>query len=395
MTTEINTLIYANIGNEIAWIHRNRPSYTLPQLVQQMRRDLWVLPLWCKESNEYILAPDNYSPLHPLLINEEEFVIEEKCAHSWKGEISLWGPEPTLQKKISGAVFRNPVSESSLEPLMNRMAGVIYFSHYNQIETEAIAITIENTQQLDGNKTHWKGGWVLKKPYTSSGRGIFFLSDSKRIPNTIHQCITHSSHLIAEPFLAKEEDWAAEYFIAPDHSIRFMGLSHFATNSTGQYLYSILSSRDRTIGKLLDVIHYPVWEQVQKDHLAFLSNEVAPYYSGYVGIDMLTYRHSIHKTMALHPFVELNLRYTMGAYALDLYKHFDNVLPEACFSVCSLPREQVKRNEWLKAQGKQPKRWEQVTAQFFKKNNLLLNIPEERSTHCARLSALSPLNKVV
>ena len=55
-------------------------------------------------------------------------------------------------------------------------------------------------------------------------------------------------------------------------------------------------------------------------HRAYLSREVAPYYRGPVGIDLLTYRpDGVSNRTALHPWVEINLRYTMGHYALDLY----------------------------------------------------------------------------
>ena len=68
---------------------------------------------------------------------------------------------------------------------------------------------------------------------------------------------------------------------------------------------------------------------------------MAPYYCGAVGIDLLTYRpDGVSSRIALHPWVEINLRYTMGHYALDLYRKRvpQGSLDQYRFGILSAPR---------------------------------------------------------
>ena len=65
--------------------------------------------------------------------------------------------------------------------------------------------------------------------------------------------------------------------------------------------------------KLLGAVGREAWARAQEAHKRFLSSEVAPYYEGPVGIDMMVVREG--NSLRLHPFVEMNVRHTMGSLA--------------------------------------------------------------------------------
>lgn len=90
----------------------------------------------------------------------------------------------------------------------------------------------------------------------------------------------------------------------------------------GSYLESLCQDPEETLRQLTDSLTDPdELQQALAQHHAYLTREVAPYYQGPVGIDLLTYRvDEVSDRISLHPWVEINLRYTMGHYALDLYR---------------------------------------------------------------------------
>ena len=60
---------------------------------------------------------------------------------------------------------------------------------------------------------------------------------------------------------------------------------------------------------------------VKESLIAFFTERIAPYYTGYFGVDMMAYRDKRGNTL-LHPFVELNLRMNMGMVARKLADRF-------------------------------------------------------------------------
>lgn len=45
-------------------------------------------------------------------------------------------------------------------------------------------------------------------------------------------------------------------------------------------------------------------------------------YTGYLGVDMLVYRRKADNNFAIHPCIEVNLRYTMGMVALRISQKY-------------------------------------------------------------------------
>jgi hypothetical protein len=54
--------------------------------------------------------------------------------------------------------------------------------------------------------------------------------------------------------------------------------------------------------------------------LDYLKQNIAPYYEGDIGVDMFVYQED--GKMKWHPFVEMNMRKTMGLAAHDIYARY-------------------------------------------------------------------------
>ena len=106
--------------------------------------------------------------------------------------------------------------------------------------------------------------------------------------------------------------------------VTFRGYSLFQTAHYG-YAGNLLMPDDAILSTLSQYLD--IQEILQNQNLVrdFLQKHFAPYYDGEAGVDMFVYQEDgRHK---LHPFVEVNLRKTMGLAAHDLYARYCH--PEA------------------------------------------------------------------
>jgi hypothetical protein len=99
-------------------------------------------------------------------------------------------------------------------------------------------------------------------------------------------------------------------------NIRFNGLAVFSTHSTGAYCGNLLGSQSDLEKHLTAFIPAAHLRAVQETVASILAEEFGSVYRGYLGVDMLVYRKD--NIFAIHPFIEINLRNTMGLVALQL-----------------------------------------------------------------------------
>lgn len=174
--------------------------------------------------------------------------------------------------------------------------------------------------------------FVLKSPWSSSGRGLF-CSHSRNRDGALspvsrqlllQQGITTQRKMggiMGEQWIEHKERDFAMLFFASDHDVRFIGYSLFdndeGSNSTtyrqgfllsNERIVSQLTHDDEALGAQLSAIAQ-AYEQILQELLQPLMGK--PWQVGYLGIDMLTYRDA-SGSLTIHPCVELNLRCTMG-----------------------------------------------------------------------------------
>lgn len=161
------------------------------------------------------------------------------------------------------------------------------------------------------------GEIVVKAPWSSSGRGVFFIDNlDDKEAKRIQKIIDSQGFVMVESFFEKEIDFAIEFENVKDNW-QFAGYSIFSTDEHGAYKQNILASDDYLKNEickyadatLLDSIidFFRDYFQQRKDELK--GNNV-------IGVDMMAGNGRIH------PCVEINVRHTMGFVARKIYDKY-------------------------------------------------------------------------
>lgn len=152
-----------------------------------------------------------------------------------------------------------------------------------------------------------EGEAFFKMPWSSSGRGVIYTKPLSlgRITEWLTGAIRRQGSVMAERAYTRTIDFATEWFCR-DGEVEFIGLSVFNTSESGRYLGNISAPQ----GMLWDMVRKATskWNEnvVTKQKLG-LSQSIAPFYEGPIGIDMF-----VTSSGDINPCVEINLRQTMG-----------------------------------------------------------------------------------
>lgn len=340
-------LIVCNIGHEVALEAGDALHYTPPRLIRQMRSALWSLPLWAVP----VWLDGASWWVHPFSESLSPYLTDHELSHIAKGdlgdsELMLWGHERSLahslakQYGLSGGEASSELPQE-LMPCWTRAASARFFESYSSVPWRSRVAMITQVEELA--KLLTQGPCLVKLPYSSSGRGLWRINQlDSQLEETLRKLLQRHGTLLVEPLLDKQQDYGAEYYIDETGEVQFVGLCAFETDGQGRYLESLCQAPEETLQRLTESLSDPdELAQTLAQHRAYLSREVAPYYCGAVGIDLLTYRpDGVSSRIALHPWVEINLRYTMGHYALDLYRKRvpQGSLDQYRFGILSAPR---------------------------------------------------------
>jgi len=166
--------------------------------------------------------------------------------------------------------------------------------------------------------------FVVKTPFSSSGRGHYWI-DTKELDSRalswIGGAIKKQNVVSIEPALNRVFDFAAEYYSDGKGQVQYVGLSIFETLSQGQFVGCMLGTQEMLLQRLSEYIS-PEDFMFLVEQIGHILNEVVGnIYTGYMGVDMFIYK-TEDGNYAVHPFVELNLRYTMGLVAMQLSRQF-------------------------------------------------------------------------
>lgn len=98
----------------------------------------------------------------------------------------------------------------------------------------------------------------------------------------------------------------------------FEALSGFHTDAGGRYLGNMIASDEAIVN------HLGIDPRGWADPLAgAISSVIAPYYDGWVGVDMMTERETSGARLGIVPCVEANVRMTMGVVARYVYNRLE------------------------------------------------------------------------
>jgi hypothetical protein len=179
------------------------------------------------------------------------------------------------------------------------------------------------------------GQYVLKMPYSSSGRGLLWLSGdslSGKDVGWIRGALRKQGTLSMEPALSRVADFAMEFYSDGRGKLSYEGLSLFQTNERGAYRGNILQSQVCLRESLLRYIDAATFQRIEEAALSAATYIYGMSYVGHLGIDMLVYQTSDGEH-CVHPCVEVNLRRTMGWLAIRLFEQYMDATAKGFFSI--------------------------------------------------------------
>ena len=270
-------------------------NYTPPRIIRQMREELsWLPRLWAEEG-------DSVWPL-----TGEDV-----------GRVEPWGWDSAVRETL----LKAGVAEEIL-PTNEFIADV------RRLSSREMAVKALQEMRSGGNEDLCGESWwcrdiedviahegriVIKAPWSSSGKGLLFADGrlTEKQKGWVRNVIGRQGGVAVERLCEKRHDFALEYVIGAERRADCLGISVFVNNTNGSYGWNMLCPHNRKLEMLgLDE------ERIKRFvalHKAFLEKEIAPYYTGPVGIDMMECDGGI-----VNPCVEINLRRTMGHVALAI-----------------------------------------------------------------------------
>ena len=308
-------LYFFNPDNDLALAAGNGERYTPPAAALDLRRAGALLPLWwCGDGDEVLVETDEAIEAADSL--KSAFGLSgtavRKCEGA--GRALPWGWSPLsarLMRDAGGAGVPTPDEIERLRMLSHRRTSMP-LARAMGADERIVARECLSEAEAEAAIAAAGGDAVIKQPWSSSGRGVMATRSMRAdaLRRAIAGTIRRQGSIMVESRLEREADFAA-LFVSDGRRVRFEGASVFATLPSGAYAGNIVDSGDR-LRELIPVDISAAIAGAEK----YLTEAVAPYYRGYMGIDMLAYREG--GRLMLDPCVELNLRMTMGVAAMLL-----------------------------------------------------------------------------
>jgi len=327
-----------NPENEMAIADEN-PYYTPPATILRMAEDLAYLPayyageedaVWVKElpDREFLEEREAWFRLAPALVtgeNRDSWEAEEFCPWGWSPRMYFllrrW--HAGEWKKESKELYSRRTAATCLQALCRKL---------DFVDKETLPVVCETMRDIENIA---KGGrFLAKAPWSSSGRGLLKICREEIHPKNrewLGGILKKQGYVMVEKEQERVMDFAMEFYACRGRA-EFRGLSCFMTGKTGEYTGNYVGSQQVLEDRLTAWIEKEKLERVKTELTHILTEEIAPRYSGYLGVDMMLYRNRDGK-ICIQPCLEINLRYTMGILALFLYDRLLAEGAEGLFSV--------------------------------------------------------------
>ncbi|MGP1462593.1 hypothetical protein [Tannerella sp.] len=349
MKTSNKALHLFNPGHETA-IASGVRNYTPDAVVQKMMSDLSLLPLWYGNEGDYVLTseaetarrfieslpPDLQPSLHP--VSDKEI-----CRLTVSLDASPWGLSPhslhlfeKLQKR--GTPLSIPAWKEIYRTLTHRRAAAYGLRETLRRLPGPPSISIPCFYETGAAvKTHIETHsppFLLKTPFSCSGQGVYPIMDitaDTKAMQWIEGALRRQGAVSIEPMQEKVCDFAMEFYADGAKGITYEGLSVFQTQTKGAFSGGRLGRPNILQEYLTTYIPAETLTAVREAVTLTLKEILGNVYRGYLGVDMLIFRHN--EGYAVHPFIEMNLRYTMGLVACELSRRLIHPASQGRFMI--------------------------------------------------------------
>jgi hypothetical protein len=324
----------------------NLSNFTAPHAGRQLRHDLGFLPEVWAEEGDCILVDDvelaQYEgkkflqamarqlgrslnrPNYQFALSKPSACLQQTTS------VMPWGWDRALRARLKrmGIASELMPSDQQLDDIRNLSHRRTSATLLPQLQTdgtigEAFECTTPDEVEVLLNRY---GRVVMKAPWSSSGRGLRFLSVD-RTPFAMQagwfrNVVANQGCVMVEPYYNKVKDFGMEFQAEADGRIKYLGLSLFHT-ANGAYTGNILATEKTKCEMISAYISEDLLTEVQEKICHELTSVYQGKYQGPFGVDMMIV--AADEGYALHPCVEINLRRTMGHVALALSPHDDDV----------------------------------------------------------------------
>ncbi len=316
-----------NPENDIALAHGSA-NFTAPAAALSLRRAGELLPLWIAEAGDAVMC----SGVNARWLDDvqQKFGIEvEPWDYTFGYRPTPWGWSRAVRHEfaMNGFAADSMPDDAWLEAhrrLSHRRTSILVAEQLAKpldFQLWPAAVEVDCVAALEQILAAG-GDYVVKSPWSSSGRGIAFSRNGRR-ENFLRQAegtIRRQGSLLVEREARRLCDFAMLFDYAPG-ACRYLGLSLFAADERGAYTGNVVARQSELSARLQQYINAESLDTVAEALSAALQEVLGEDYAGPVGVDMLIA--ATPNGPILDPVVEVNLRWTMGFVALRLARLVD------------------------------------------------------------------------
>ncbi|MDR2139902.1 MAG: hypothetical protein LBP50_10185 [Tannerella sp.] len=333
-------LHYFNPGHE-ASVCPGKTHYTPAAPVRKMMEDLELLPLWYGAAGDYVWVDSaaqtsRFLSSVPPALRPAVLPLSQAGGHATATkplEAAPWGLSPqsicffeSLRKRGVPLVV-SPWKEAYTR-LTGRQTAAECLRKVQALlpETSSIACPrfCTSPEEIRQFMSIYPPPCLLKMPYSCSGRGLHWIrTDRLETPTLqwIAGALKKQGQVSIEPVVDKVCDFAMEFESDGKGQVTYRGLSVFETLPKGSFCSCLLGSEESLRNRLLACVPEKSLRDLCDAVTAVLTERLGAVYRGCLGVDMLIFRRR-NGAFAIHPLIELNLRYTMGLVALQLSRRW-------------------------------------------------------------------------
>lgn len=331
---------YFNPGHETA-ILLGKQNYTPPTNVRKMQKDLALLPVWYAEEDDLVYLEEKPSTrffshlpdeLQPAPTPATKAMLAQNAHILPQMEAAPWGISPhslhLFERLRESTKLRLSIPEWKEDyfRLTGRQTAAECLEKIRTILPD-IPIPIAprfctKIREIEKYMILCNAPFILKTPYSSSGRGLLWEDKRKldtKTRNWIEGAFNKQGTVSIECGLDKIQDFAMEFYSDGQGEVRYEGLSVFNTEERGSYTGNVLEEQGTMLQRVTRLTGEETYTRIQEAVRSVLRETYGSIYTGYLGVDMLVYKQR-DGSFAIHPCVEINMRYTMGMVALRLYQ---------------------------------------------------------------------------
>lgn len=317
----------------------NKEGYIPSHAARQLKSDLSFIPALWAEHGDMVLVDDVDAALESVrhlkqYAKDVVFITPDDLAKIDFSEASVkvapWG----WDKNLRAWLLRKNAKMATVLPSADQLMMIRDYSSRAFAATHVLPAFRNLGEQFTGECAihsgtlddrffnSLKGGkWVLKSPWSSSGRGVKYVNDETLEDDSFRKWAQNVSrnqgYIMVEPYYNKVRDFGMEFYANEDGSIDYCGLSLFDT-SRGAYTGNLLAAEEIKVKELAKYVDVKVLNVIRNTIIAALKNVFKSVYVGPFGVDMMVVAESGADHFLIHPCVEMNLRRTMGHVALAI-----------------------------------------------------------------------------